>query len=182
MPVLLAIFAAPAVAILAAPLLGFVRLLTLASQGDVTNLSNRTLIWPVYEAAFARSPWFGWGSGAGKVLVPVGTLLWHLLGTNAAHDEYLRIAVEGGAIGLCALLLLMALWLHLGARRMRRAERAVMVLVFLAFALHSATDNTLIATTASLMFAWVSAVFARGDNLSEIAPILVTKYSYSPDR
>ena len=36
----------------AAPLLGFVRLLSLASQGDVTDLSNRTVIWPVYEAAF----------------------------------------------------------------------------------------------------------------------------------
>jgi hypothetical protein len=37
-----------------------------------------------------------------------------------------------------------------------------MRLVFLAFAVHSLTDNTLIATTASVLFAWVSAVFARG--------------------
>ena len=160
-PVLLAILAGPAVAILAAPFLGFVRLLSLASQGDVTDLSNRTLIWPVYEAAIARSPWVGWGTGSGKVLVPVGTLLWHLLGTNAAHDEYLRIALEGGGLGLGLLVLLMALWLRQGTQHMPAAERAVMVLVFLVFAIHSATDNTLIATTASLMFAWVSAVFAR---------------------
>jgi O-antigen ligase len=138
-----------------------VRLLTLASQGDVANLSNRTLIWPVYEAAIARSPWFGWGTGSGKVLVPVGTLLWHLLGTNAAHDEYLRLAVEGGGLGLGLLLLLIVLWLRRGTHAMSGAEGVVMVLVFLAFAVHSATDNTLIATTASLMFAWVSAVFAR---------------------
>jgi O-antigen ligase len=163
-PVLLAVAAAPAIAVIAAPLLGFVRLLSLASQGDVTDLSNRTLIWPVYEAAFARSPWFGWGTGSGKVVVPVGTMLWHLLGTNAAHDEYLRIAVEGGGIGLGLLLLLMALWLRRGTGGMPKAERAVMALVFLAFAVHSATDNTLIATTASLMFAWVSAVFARADS------------------
>jgi O-antigen ligase len=163
MPVLLAVAAAPAAAVLAAPVLGFVRLLSLASQGDVTDLSNRTLIWPIYEAAFRQSPWFGWGTGSGKVLVPVGTLLWKLLGTNAAHDEYLRIAVEGGGLGLGLLLLLMTLWLRRGARRMAVAERAVMVLVFLAFAIHSATDNTLIATTASLMFAWVSAVFARAE-------------------
>ena len=163
MPVLLAVAGAPAAAVLGAPVLGFVRLLTLASQGDVADLSNRTLIWPVYEAAFARSPWIGWGTGSGKVLVPLGTLLWHLLGTNAAHDEYLRIAVEGGAIGLGLLGLLMTLWLWRGTRDMRGAERAVMVLVFAAFAAHSATDNTLIATTASVMFAWVSAVFARAE-------------------
>ena len=162
-PVLLAVAAAPAAAVLAAPFLGFVRLLSLASQGNVTDLSNRTLIWPIYEAAFWRSPWFGWGTGSGKVLVPVGTLLWHLLGTNAAHDEYLRIAVEGGGLGLGLLLLLVTLWLLRGTRCMPRAEKTVMVLVFLAFAIHSATDNTLIATTASLMFAWVSAVFARAE-------------------
>jgi O-antigen ligase len=162
-PVLLTVAAAPAAAVIAAPFLGFVRLLSLASQGDVTDLSHRTVIWPVYEAAFGQSPWLGWGTGSGKVLVPVGTLLWHLLGTNAAHDEYLRIAVEGGALGLGLLLLLMVLWLRRGTRGMRVAERAVMVLVFLAFAIHSATDNTLIATTASLMFAWVSAVFARAE-------------------
>jgi len=160
-PVLLAAAAAPAAAVLAAPFLGFVRLLTLAAQGDVADLSNRTVIWSVYEAAFIRSPWFGWGTGSGKVLVPVGTVLWRLLGTNAAHDEYLRIAVEGGAVGLGLLMLFVMLWLRRGTRRMRGAERAVVTLVFLAFAIHSTTDNTLIATTASLMFAWVSAVFAR---------------------
>lgn len=161
LPLLLAGGAAPALAIFAAPLLGFLRLLTLAAQGEVTSLSNRTLIWPVYEAAFWQSPWFGWGTGAGKVVVPVGTPLWQLLGTNAAHDEYLRIAVEGGAVGLGLLLLLFLLWWRQGTRGMRRPERQVMMLVGLVFAVHSATDNTLIATTATLFFAWVTAVFAR---------------------
>jgi hypothetical protein len=36
-----------------------------------------------------------------------------------------------------------------------------MWLVFAAFALHSATDNTMIATTSSVFFIWVSAVFAN---------------------
>ncbi|MCB8883609.1 O-antigen ligase family protein [Acidisoma cellulosilytica] len=163
-PVLLLILLAPAAAVLAAPMLGFVRLLSLARQGDMIGLSHRMLIWPVYEAAFLRSPWLGWGTGTGKILVPLGTLLWRLLGTNAAHDEYLRIAVEGGALGLTLLVLLFILWLRQAAQRIGRPEAWVMRLVFLAFALHSATDNTLIATTASLMFAWVSAVFARGED------------------
>jgi O-antigen ligase len=171
MPVLLLILAAPAAAIIAAPLLGFVRLLSLARQGDMVDLSHRTLIWPVYEAAFLRSPWLGWGTGTGKILVPVGTLLWRLLGTNAAHDEYLRIGVEGGALGLTLFILLFVLWLRQAARRMARPEARVMRLVFLAFALHSATDNTLIATTASLMFAWVSAVFARSAGEKGFQPV-----------
>jgi hypothetical protein len=33
--------------------------------------------------------------------------------------------------------------------------------IFLAFAVHSATDNTLIATTGSAFFIWASATFAR---------------------
>jgi O-antigen ligase len=159
----LGLAAAPPIAIVAAPALGFVRVLNLAGQGDVTDLSNRTLIWPAYEAAFHASPWVGWGIGTDKVLVKVGTPLFDLIGTNAAHDEYLRIAVEGGGFGLVLLILSLALWLRFGTRRMAGGQRAVMICVFLAFAAHSATDNTLIATTASLMFAWVSAVFARAE-------------------
>jgi O-antigen ligase len=161
--VVLGLAATPPLAIFTAPALGFVRVLNLAGQGDVTDLSNRTLIWPAYEAAFHASPWVGWGIGTDKVLVKVGTPLFALIGTNAAHDEYLRIAVEGGGVGLILLILSLVLWLRFGTRRMASGEWAVMICVFLAFAAHSATDNTLIATTASLMFAWVSAVFARAE-------------------
>lgn len=166
-PLLLGGFLAPALAIIAAPLLGFVRLLTLAEQGDVTSLSNRMLIWPIYEHAFALSPWIGWGTGSGKVVVPLGTLLFQLLGTNAAHDEYLRIAVEGGGLGLGLLILLFILWWRRGLRRMPRAEARFLWLVLLAFALQSATDNTLIATTASLTFTWVTAAMIRAEREAE---------------
>ena len=37
-----------------------------------------------------------------------------------------------------------------------------MRLVMFGFALQSITDNTLIAATASVLFAWVSTIFARG--------------------
>jgi hypothetical protein len=44
-----------------------------------------------------------------------------------------------------------------------------MRLIFLGFALHSATDNTLIATTSSVFFIWVSAVFATAPEPSKAA-------------
>jgi hypothetical protein len=47
-----------------------------------------------------------------------------------------------------------------GSAALAPAPRRLMRLIFLSFALHSVTDNTLIATTSSVFFIWVSAVFA----------------------
>jgi len=148
-------------ALAAARALSFLRVIDLAELGQGASLSNRALIWPVFQAAANRSPWLGWGVGAGKVVVRLDSPLARLLGTNAAHNEYLRLAVEGGYPGLILVILLMGLWAWHHTKAMAMPDRALMRLVFLAFAAHSFTDNTMIATTGSLMFAWVSAVFAR---------------------
>ena len=94
-------------------------------------------------------------------MIDPNSLLAHLLGTIAAHNEYLRMGVDGGYVGLGLLIVLMALWAITWTRHAPRTDRFIMRAVFIAFAAHSATDNTLIAATASVMFAWVSAVFAR---------------------
>ena len=132
----------------------------LSSEAD--DLSGRDLIWPFFQDAWATSPWFGLGVGAGKTVMPENSELVRLLGTTAAHNEYLRIGVEGGWLGLGALVALFALWTWRHTRRMARPDRTVMRLVMLAFAVHAYTDNVLIATTSSVLFTWVSAVFARG--------------------
>ena len=63
------------------------------------NLSGRQLLWPNFEQAAAGSPWLGWGVGAGNVIIPQGDPVVRLLQTWAAHNEYLRIEVEGGQLG-----------------------------------------------------------------------------------
>jgi O-antigen ligase len=141
--------------------LGFFRVIGLAQQGEATALSNRDLVWPYFQGAIAASPIFGWGVGAGKVVIPLNASLTQLIGTNAAHDEYLRLGSEGGAFGLALVVGLMLAWVRRGTARMAPAEASFMWLVFAAFALHSATDNTMIATTSSVFFIWVSAVFAN---------------------
>jgi O-antigen ligase len=108
----------------------------------------------------AASPVTGWGVGAGKIIIPVTSHLTALIGTNAAHDEYLRIGAEGGALGLALLMTLIILWVRRGSAALAPPQRRLMRLIFIAFAIHSATDNTLIATTSSVFFIWVSAVFA----------------------
>ncbi|GLR68967.1 hypothetical protein GCM10010909_36490 [Acidocella aquatica] len=149
--------------------LSFLRVVTLAQRGEAANLSNRNLIWPYFEQAFGSSPWFGWGAGAGKVIVPLTAAIFTLTGTNAAHNEYLRIGAEGGIIGLALLIGLLFLWAKRGTAALPAAQRWLMRLVFLGFALQSVTDNTLIATTASIFFLWTSTVFATQPERASLA-------------
>ena len=138
----------------------FLRVVDLTQLGEAADLSNRNLVWPYFQQAFLTSPFLGWGVGAGKVIIPVASPLTALIGTNAAHDEYLRIGAEGGLFGLLLLIALVFLWMKRNSAPLPREESWLMRLVFLGFALQSATDNTLIATTSSVFFIWVSAVFA----------------------
>ncbi len=162
--------AAVSLAVIFAGSLSFIRVIGLARLGETADLSNRDLVWPAFERAIAQSPWFGWGAGAGKVVVPVDSPLGALIGTNAAHDEYLRIAVEGGVVGAALLLGLMTLWVWRGSAGLAYPRRMVLRLILLAFAVHSATDNTLIATTSSVLFMWMTAVFATGEEAATAAP------------
>lgn len=129
---------------------------------DVGDLSGREELWPYFEQAAARSPWFGWGLGAGNVVVPQDSEVVLLMHTWAAHNEWLRILVEGGQLGRAALVALFALWAWRHTRPLSFAERVVMRLVFVAFACHAYTDNVLISTSACVFFAFCAAVFARG--------------------
>ncbi len=126
------------------------------------NLSGRAELWPAFEQAAAASPWFGWGLGAGNVIISPDSDIARLMHTWAAHNEYLRMAVEGGLIGRTLLIAAFALWCLRNSAPLPRAERIVIRLVFLAFACHAITDNVLISTSASVLFTFISAVFARG--------------------
>jgi O-antigen ligase len=128
---------------------------------ETGNLSGRGLLWPSFETAATQSPWFGWGSGAGNAVIPPEGRIAQLLHTWAAHNEYLRIEVEGGVFGETLLIALFAGWAFVHTRRLAASDRRIVRLAFLAMAGHAATDNVLISTPACVMFAFVAAVFAR---------------------
>jgi O-antigen ligase len=150
----------PLLAVLAGDLAA-VRLFNVLNT-EAANLSGRNLLWPAFRQAAAASPWFGWGLGAGNSVIPPDSELARLLQTWTAHNEYLRVQVEGGLLGLGLLVVLFVLWVVHHTRRLYRTERIIMRLVFIAFAVHAYTDNVLIATTACVFFAFATAVFARG--------------------
>lgn len=160
LPMLLGLLALPIMLAVAATSHS-IRLLTVLS-GNAQGLSGRDLIWPYFQAAFARSPIFGWGVGTGKVVVDPDSLTAKLLGTTAAHNEYLRIGVDGGYVGIGLVMGFLTIWTWYWSRSMNRSDRIIVRLVMFGFALQSITDNTLIAATASVLFTWMSAIFARG--------------------
>jgi O-antigen ligase len=139
------------------------RLFEILAGDDASHLSGRDLLWPEFEAAAARAPWFGWGLGSGNLVIPRNGEIAQLLRTWAAHNEYLRIQVEGGYIGRTLLVFLFVAWTAMHTRRLPRLERAVMRLIFIAYAAHAATDNVLISTPACVFFAFVASVFAKAD-------------------
>jgi O-antigen ligase len=140
------------------------RLFEILDAGKASHLSGRDLLWPMFEAAAARAPWFGWGIGSGNFVIPHVSPLAQLLGTWAAHNEYLRIQVEGGQVGRALLILLFVLWTTVHTRRLPRLERLVMRLIFLTYAAHAVTDNVLISTPACVFFAFVASVYAEADD------------------
>jgi O-antigen ligase len=129
---------------------------------DAVMPSGRDVLWPYFESAAAASPWFGWGVGAGNAVIPQTSEVLQLIGTLAAHNEYLRMRVEGGWIGLALLIGCFAAWVWTNSALLCRTDRAVIRLAFLAFACHAFTDNLLISTSSCVMFTFVAAVFARG--------------------
>jgi len=126
------------------------------------DLSGRELLWPNFESAAANSPWLGWGVGAGNAIIPPNAPVARLLQTWAAHNEYLRVEVEGGQIGRALLIGMLFLWVRGHTRRLCPSDRTVMRLAFVALAVHAFTDNMLISTPACVLFTFAVAVFARG--------------------
>jgi O-antigen ligase len=160
LPLLLAACLLPLLLVLASHLTE-VRLFNVLSS-EASNMSGRELLWPPFQSAADASPWFGWGIGAGNAIIPPDSELARTIQSWAAHNEYLRMSVEGGEIGRALLIVLFVLWVVRHTSVLCRTDRAIMRLVFLAFAAHAYTDNVLISTTACVFFAFVTAVFARG--------------------
>ncbi|HEY4173027.1 MAG TPA: O-antigen ligase family protein, partial [Rhodopila sp.] len=149
--------------------LGDIRLFNVVTN-DATDLSGRTLLWPSFEDAASLSPWFGWGVGAGNAVIPADSVIVQQLHTWAAHNEYLRINVEGGLVGRTLLIGLFIAWIMVETRNLHPADRRIIRLAFIAYAGHASTDNVLISTPACVLFAFVTAVFARGRADGNVSP------------
>lgn len=129
------------------------------------NTSGRDVIWPLFTAAIRQHPLFGQGIGTYRVLIDPEDVKY--IGSTAAHNEYLRLAADIGIVGLLLLVAGHVAWLRREWRFLIQPERVVLVAFVVAFALHSVTDNTLIAPQAVILYAWMASFLQRARRRAE---------------
>jgi hypothetical protein len=107
------------------------------------NWQGRQVIWPVLAQAWSTSPWVGLGMGASAVVLDTSFPGMPIV----AHNEYLRLGVDAGWIGVGLFFVAVAMWLRVVLRAGRSGaegvrEHALPALAgTLAWAVISATDN-----------------------------------------
>lgn len=127
-----------------------------------TGASGRDLIWPLFVDAIRAEPFFGNGIGAARFVLDEEDPLAQLIGTTAAHNEYLRIATDVGLVGLAAFFASMVAWCLALSRPLVRRERFMLRFAFVIYAALSITDNTIISLTSLVFVSFVTAFSARG--------------------
>lgn len=147
--------------ILLGPVLLFALQRFAGGEGEEFNFSGRDIIWPYFIEAIEARPLFGFGLGAGKLIVDPEDPTIRLLGSNAAHNEYLRLSVDAGIIGCALIFASIIAWIWTGTRGVRPADALVLRAALVAALLHSGFDNTLIASTAVMQFGFFAAAMAR---------------------
>lgn len=115
-----------------------------------SGTSGRDVIWEIYWAAIERNPWFGRGIGSGTVLLPNTETYTKVI--TVAHNEYMRLLMDGGIVGLIIYISALILWVRSELRFMRRDESVLFLGFMVAFAVYSATDNTLSAQPVPVTF------------------------------
>lgn len=150
-------------AAIAGPVLAAGMLLTigkpLLTRFESQSTSGRDMIWDYLDAWLDRFPAFGVGLGHQIVLLPEDIM--QRTGTMAAHNEYLRLAVETGYFGAvavfgCIALMCLNIW---GSPRVR--FRAVFLVACLSFFVYCQTDNAISSTNIPFVLVLASFAFAR---------------------
>ena len=122
---------------------------TTSIGGFTLNVTGRDALWSANWGWFKEKPWIGWGAGSSDTMTAA------LPGHNAGHphNDYLRLLVDYGVVGLALwligfFLLITICWKAWGSMRGTRthAERmhSAAVLALIGIALTMIVDNPLI--------------------------------------
>jgi O-antigen ligase len=126
---------------------------------ESSGTSGRDLAWPYIVQAIEVNPWFGRGIGAGAVFLDTIDDPW--VNISSAHNEYLRLAMDAGIVGLLIFLAAMVWWVRSELRFMRREERLLFLTLMLMTVLASIVDNTLTSPPALIFFFALALIIQR---------------------
>ena len=116
------------------------------------SLTARESIWASHFGAFLESPIFGRGLGAGAL----GVNYYHL-----PHNDYLRLLVEGGVVGLVLYGAAVVLWARQVLASVAPGERGFVRALFLALAVYALTDNILTMVPALVPFLYLALILGE---------------------
>jgi O-antigen ligase len=119
---------------------------------EVFSLTGRDTIWLRYFHQFLDSPIFGRGLGAGSLGVNYYQL---------PHNEYLRLLVEGGVVGLVVYGGAVVLWGRRVLALVAPRERGFVRALFLALAVYALTDNILTMVPALVPFLYLALILGE---------------------
>ena len=125
-------------------------------SGEGLNTSGRTQIWDIEYQAFEQNPLFGRGLGAGAIIL-LDQEWQNLKEARATHNEFLRLLVDGGIVGLSAYLVGLFLLIRPECRGVNKTAGRLICVLFFAFAIYSFTDNT-ISSNYTLIFFYAVAL------------------------
>jgi hypothetical protein len=133
----------------------------LLSRVASSDLSGRDLIWAAMDHLHARFPLFGMGLGHSILSVPHAVT--RDTGTIAAHNEYLRLAVECGDIGVVLIFGIIVVMCFTIWRSPRVRFSPILLAALAAFLIYSATDNTISSGIPPLVIFMASLYFAKAE-------------------
>jgi O-antigen ligase len=122
------------------------------------SLTGRDTIWAGYFQQFLDSPLFGRGLGAGAL----GASYFDL-----PHNDYLRLLVEGGVVGLVIYGGAVLLWGRRVVALVAPDERPFVRALFLALAVYALTDNVLTMAPALVPFVYLALILGEPDARSD---------------
>lgn len=143
------------------PLVGVFMLLfgeSLLTRFESESLSGRDLLWTALQVVLDQYPLAGIGLGHQILVVPADVMFF--AATMAAHNEYLRLAVETGYIGATIIFALLGLMCTLIWLRPAVRKSFVFVLMCLSFFVYCRTDNAISSTMTPLMLVLASFAFS----------------------
>ncbi len=112
---------------------------------EAGGTSGRELMWNALLAALEHYQWTGVGFGHHGLLIPESVS--HFTGTVAAHNEYLRIAVELGYVGAGIFLVLFVSMFGRLLLDPRNGNRLAFFVTVGMYFMDSYSDNTITATS-----------------------------------